>query len=309
MNNWQLETPVAFIIFNRPDNTERVFAEIAKAKPPKLLVIADGPRSDRLGEAEKCLAVREIIDRVDWECEVLKNYSEANLGCKQRVSSGIDWVFDQVEEAIVLEDDCLPDPTFFRFCQEMLARYRNDDRIGMISGDNFQFNRKRGDASYYFSRYNHIWGWASWRRAWFYYDLHATIWPVIRDGNYFRGLVSDSNEYKYWLKAFDSVYENAIDTWDYQWTLSLWAQGMLTVIPNVNLISNIGFGSEATHTRGGSIFSTMKLENMRFPITHPQIFLRNYEADAFTASKMFTSSIWVKVINKIYATIKMIFKK
>ena len=151
-------TPVAFIIFNRPDTTKRVFAEIAKARPPKLLVIADGPRADHPADVEKCAAVRAIIDGVDWDCEVLKNYSDVNLGCKRRVSSGLDWVFDTVEEAIILEDDCLPHPTFFRFCEEMLEKYRDDKRIAMISGDNLQFGRKRTGYSYYFSRYPHIWG-------------------------------------------------------------------------------------------------------------------------------------------------------
>src|SRR5512139_3287315 len=176
MSDWQLKTPVAFIIFNRPDTAERVFAEIAKARPPKLLVVADGPRANRSGEAEKCAATRAIIDRVDWDCEVLTNFSDTNLGCKNRVSSGIDWVFEQVPEAIILEDDCLPHPTFFRFCEELLERYRDDERIGMISGDNFQLGQKRTDASYYFSRYNHIWGWASWRRAWRHYDREASAW-------------------------------------------------------------------------------------------------------------------------------------
>lgn len=304
MMTWQLQTPVAFIIFNRPDNTERVFKEIAKAKPPKLLVIADGPRAGRVGEAEKCAATRNIIDRVDWDCEVLTNYSAVNLGCKNRVSSGIDWVFKQVEEAIILEDDCLPDPTFFRFCQEMLAHYRHDSRIGMISGDNFQFGRERGDASYYFSRYGHIWGWASWRRAWACYDRDAAAWPDIREGNYLKGLVYGKSEYKHWFRAFQSVHDGDIDTWDYQWTLSLWANGMLTVLPSVNLMSNIGFQPDATHTRGESIYSNLTTFPMKFPLRHPRVFLPNHEADCFTASRMFTSSLGVKLLNKIIATVR-----
>lgn len=161
MYDFQLKTPVAFLIFNRPDTTRRVFAEIAKARPPKLLVVADGPRADHPDDVEKCAAVRAIIDGIDWDCKVLTNYSDINLGCKRRVSSGLDWVFDTVEEAIILEDDCLPHPAFFRFCEEMLNKYRDDKRIAMISGDNFQFGRKRTEYSYYFSRYPHIWGWAS----------------------------------------------------------------------------------------------------------------------------------------------------
>lgn len=138
-NNWQLKTPVAFIVFKRPDTTEKVFEVIRKAKPPKLLVIADGPRAYRPGEAENCAATRAIIERVDWECEVLKNYSDINLGCKQRVSSGLNWLFDLVEEAIILEDDCLPHLSFFRFCQELLTYYRDEQQITSISGQNAQF--------------------------------------------------------------------------------------------------------------------------------------------------------------------------
>jgi hypothetical protein len=155
--DFQLKTPVAFLVFNRPESTIKVFEEIRRARPPRLLVAADGTRADRPGEAEKCAAVRAIIDTVDWPCEVLKNYSDVNLGCKVRVSSGLDWVFEQVEEAIILEDDCLPHPTFFRFCEELLERYRYDERVGIISGDNFLFGVRRTQDSYYFSRYAHIW--------------------------------------------------------------------------------------------------------------------------------------------------------
>lgn len=303
MTQFKLETPVVLIIFNRPDTTARVFAEIAKAKPPKLLVIADGPRKDRAGEEEKCVAARAIINQVDWPCEVLINYSDVNLGCKIRVSSGLDWVFEQVEEAIILEDDCLPDPTFFRFCQEMLQHYRYDKRIGMISGDNFQFGIKRGDASYYFSRYSHIWGWASWRRAWNFYDKNLTAWPKLDASGLLNGLVSTPKELKYWSRAFQGVYENQIDTWDYQWTMALWLQGMLTVLPNVNLISNIGFGQGATHTFGNSIYANMKTSNLDFPLKHPDYVFVDMHADLLTAKEMFTTSLLTKLIRKLKAVL------
>jgi hypothetical protein len=309
MANWQLQTPVAFIIFNRAGHTERVFREIAKARPPKLLVVADGPRASRLGEAEKCAATRAIIQRVDWDCEVLTNFADVNLGCKQRVSSGIDWIFEQVEEAIILEDDCLPDPTFFRFCEEMLERYRHDSRVGMISGDNFQFDNTPVDTSYYFSRYSHIWGWATWRRAWSHYDKDADTWREIRDGSYLKGLTLATDDYRHWLKAFQSVYDGNIDTWDYQWTLSLWGQGMLTVLPSVNLISNLGFDSDATHTRGDSIYANLRTTSMEFPLRHPRVFLPNHAADSFTASSMFTSSLRVRLFNKMIAKLRRVISK
>lgn len=300
MSDWQLRTPVAFIIFNRPDTTERVFAEITNARPPKLLVVADGPRANRPGEAKKCAAARDIIKRVDWDCEVLTNFSDVNLGCRKRVSSGIDWVFEQVPEAIILEDDCLPHPTFFRFCEELLERYRDDERIGLISGDNFQFGRKRGEASYYFSRYNHIWGWASWRRAWRYYDQRASLWPVFRDGGWLDVVVSSTRERRHWTQAFSAVFENRMDTWDYQWTLALWAQGMVSVLPNVNLISNIGFGADATHTHGETAFANMQVEAMEFPLRHPQIVLPDREADAFMAERVFSPSLSQRVLQRVF---------
>lgn len=300
MSNYQLKTPVVFIIFNRPETTRRVFAEMAKARPPKLLVIADGPRSDHPDEAEKCAVVRAIIDGVNWDCEVLKNYSDVNLGCKRRVSSGLDWVFDTVEEAIILEDDCLPHPTFFRFCEEMLEKYRDDERIAMISGDNFQFGRKRRGYGYYFSRYPHIWGWASWRRAWDNYDVDMKLWPKIRDGGWLEDLLGDRKSVWYWKYKFENVYQGKIDTWDYQWTFACWIQSALTVIPNVNLVSNIGFGIKAVHTQDKDKFAQMEIESMSFPISHPDYILRDSKADFFVENKMFSGfkSLMLRVINR-----------
>lgn len=305
MHDFKLQTPVAFIIFNRPDKTERVFAEIAKAKPPKLLVIADGPRANRIGEAEKCDATRAIIKRIDWPCEVLTNFSDVNLGCKNRVASGIDWVFEQVEEAIILEDDCLPHPTFFRFCEELLSYYRDDERIGMISGDNFQFGEQRTEASYYFSRYSHIWGWATWRRAWKHYDREANNWPAIKSTGWLKVLISSIKERKYWNNIFQEVYDGKIDTWDYQWVLTVWSQGMISIMPNVNLISNIGFGNDATHTHGISIYADLNTEAMQFPLRHPKVLLPHPEADALTGSGMFTTpSLLRRILQKMRSILR-----
>lgn len=282
MSERPLRAPVAFIIFNRPEVTARVFARIAKAKPTKLLVIADGPRSGRDGEVERCKATRAIIERVDWKCEVLTNFSDVNLGCKNRVSSGLDWVFEQVSEAIILEDDCLPHPTFFRFCEELLEQYRDDERIGMISGDNFQFGKSRTKASYYFSRYNHIWGWASWKRAWQKYDRDLNLWPDTRNNNQFCTQFDNRTERKFWSNIFDKTHRGKIDTWDYQWTHALWLNQMLTVLPDVNLVSNIGFGADATHTTKNSPIATMTAEPINFPLVHPEVISANAGADRFT---------------------------
>lgn len=273
MPEFELKTPVAFIIFNRPDTTEKVFSEIARARPPKLLVVGDGPRANREGEAEKVAAARAIIKRVDWPCEVLTNYSDANLGCKVRVSSGLDWVFEQVPEAIILEDDCLPHPTFFRFCEEMLDRYRDDQRIGMISGDNFQFGYTINDDSYYFSSINHIWGWASWRSRWQHdYDVRMASWPKVRGEGRVTDWTADKSERDSLTDIFDRVHQGDIDTWDYQWNFSSRLNGRMSIMPNVNLISNIGFGVEATHTTGKSEFSNIPAVPIKFPLKHPTMF-------------------------------------
>jgi hypothetical protein len=282
-------TPVAFIIFNRPDTTEKVFQAIRQAQPKKLLVIADGPRADRPGEAEKCAATRAIIDRVDWECEVLTNYSDVNLGCKLRVSSGIDWVFSEVEEAIILEDDCLPHHSFFEYCQELLERYRYDERVSAIGGNNFQDGQQRGTSSYYFSNYNHIWGWASWRRAWKNYDHNLTNWPAFRDGKYLEAILDSSLEIEYWQNIFQEFHSTGEpNTWDYAWTFTCWINRGLTVLPNVNLVSNIGFRSDATHTCGNSRFANMIAQDIG-KLQHPVFISRERNADMYTFDEVFRS--------------------
>lgn len=304
MSNYQLKTPVAFIIFNRPETTRRVFAEIAKARPPKLLIIADGPRADHPDDAEKCAAVRAIIDAVDWDCKVLTNYSDVNLGCKRRVSSGLNWVFDTVEEAIILEDDCLPHPTFFRFCEELLEKYRDDKRIAMISGDNFQFGRKRTEYSYYFSRYPHIWGWASWRRAWENYDVDLKLWPEIRDGVWLEDLLGAKKSVWYWKNRFENAYQGNIDSWDYQWTFSCWTQNALTVLPNVNLVSNIGFDMKAVHTKVKNKLAEIETEPMMFPISNPDYILCDSKADFFVENEMFSGKLMSRVIHRVINKLK-----
>jgi hypothetical protein len=264
-----LSTPVAFIIFNRPDVTARVFAEIAKARPPKLLVIADGPRADRAGEAALCAQTRAIIEQVDWPCEVLTQYSDRNLGCRRRVSSGLNWVFEMVEEAIILEDDCLPDQSFFRFCEELLTRYRDDLRVMQISGDNFHFGQGDQRYSYYFSRRSHIWGWASWRRAWNHYDVRMSQWPQFRDGAWLAQLLGGEQAVRRWRRNFDAVYEGRVDTWDYQWTFAIWSHDGLVIQPTRNLVSNIGFGPRATHTKLRGQLANMVTESLDFPLRHP----------------------------------------
>lgn len=296
--------PIVFIIFNRPDTTQKVFDRIREVKPSQLFVIADGARKNKAGEAEKCQQVRQIIDTIDWECELFTNYSAINLGCQKRVSTGIDWVFQQVEEAIILEDDCLPDLSFFPFCEELLNQYRHDTRIMAISGDNFQFGRKRTSDSYYFSRYNHCWGWATWRRAWQYYDVKMTQWEKVRAENWLNDILNDPWATRYWTHKFQQVYEGKIDTWDYQWTLTCWLQSGLTILPNVNLVSNIGFDRGGTHHQTSySPYANLKTEEIAFPLKHPSFIIRNTKSDYFTQKTMF--GLLPRIYRKIRGSLKV----
>jgi hypothetical protein len=290
MSEFKLNTPVALLIFNRPDTTERVFNAIAEARPPKLLVVADGPRPQRDGEAELCAQTRAIINRVDWDCDVITEFADSNMGCKRRVASGIDWIFEQVEEAIILEDDCLPDPSFFRYCEEMLTRYRDNERVGMVSGGNLQFGWQRGSGSYYFSKYTHIWGWASWRRAWKHYDRDLTLWPAFRDQGLLTQFFETPGEQEYWRNSFQWVHEGSLDTWDVSWTFTAITHGMLQVVPNVNLISNIGFGANATHTHVVGVHANMPTQPIEFPLVHPMFVLADIEADRYIAQDQLAPS-------------------
>lgn len=308
MSDRQLKTPVAFIIFKRPEETTRVFAEIRKVKPPKLLVVADGPRADKPGEDKLCAAARAVIDRVDWECEVLHNYAESNLGCRDRVSSGLNWVFEQVEEAIIIEDDCLPHNSFFYFAQELLERYRHDERIMSISGQNVQFGKQRTDYSYYFSRYTHCWSWASWRRAWQHYDLDMKLWPEIRDGNFLMDVLGDAHAAKSWTKTCQLCYEKNLDTWDYQWTFASFIQNGLNILANVNLAANIGHGAGGTHTDDpSSPYNNMPVEPIAFPLKHPPFVIRDAQADRFTQSSLYDYN--PKLVKKVHRKLKQILKR
>jgi hypothetical protein len=271
---------VAFIIFNRPQYASRVFEAIRKARPPLLLVIADGPREGHREDREGCRLSRALIDRVDWDCEVRKNYSEINLGCGRRVASGISWVFDQVEEAIILEDDCVPDITFFQFCEELLERYRTDQRIGQIGGVNYQSARGGMKHSYYFSRHPYIWGWASWRRAWEGYDFNMELWPLLRERGWLAHLFEDKGTVRYYTFNFDKTHQRIIDTWDYQWFFHCWVNNRLSILPELNLVSNIGYDYVyATHTRMKSRLANVPVEPISFPLVHPPFVMRDLVAD------------------------------
>ncbi len=294
---WQMKTPVALLIFNRPDTTESVLQAIRNVKPPELLVIADGPRPGRPEETERCAAARAVIDRIDWNCKVHRNFADKNLGLRTRVYSGLDWVFQTVEEAIILEDDCVPHPSFFRFCEELLERYRNDKQVMLISGDNAH-GFKTAEHSYYFSRYALIWGWATWRRAWQLYDNKMSLWPKLRDSNWLASILSNPHEIRYWSSLFQSNYEG-FNSWARAWIFSCWVHKGLGIIPATNLISNIGFGSEATHTKFKDGRAEASVEAMNFPLQHPLSVIRDSRADDFIEKVIFSGMLQSKAPNTL----------
>jgi hypothetical protein len=307
MSTFTLTTPVALLVFNRPETTARVFSAIREARPAQLLVVADGPRSNRPDDLIKCAEVSRIVDQVDWPCTVLKNYADVNLGCRMRVSSGLDWVFSQVEEAIILEDDCLPHPFFFEFCERLLVYYKTDTRIMHIGGSNYQSGKKRGEGSYYFSRLNHIWGWATWRRAWKFYDVGMGTFPSFLSTNQIANVFTELEVQAYWINSFLSIYRNKLDTWDYQWTYAMWCQDGLAILPNVNMIANIGFHSEATHTKdSSSLFANMPTFSMDL-IEHPSCVLPDIEADKYSYNLLFKPGPLKSAFNKIFKYVVELF--
>jgi hypothetical protein len=308
-----MKTPVALIIFNRPDRTERVFAAIRQAQPSKLFVVADGPRPTREDDKEKCVAARAIIDRVDWDCEVLKNYAPENLGCGKRVSTGINWVFEHVEESIILEDDCLPHPTFFQYCEDLLERYRHDLRVMHISGNNFYSGKYSRPDSYIFSRYAHMWGWATWRRAWQYYDFEMKLWPQLKQQSSLQDIFCDPHTIMTWTRILQDVADGKLDTWDFQWIMTCLFQNGLAVLPNVNLVSNIGFGADATHTFSAESTAvdglqlSLATEPMTFPLKSPDVMLPDSQIDRFMQDALY--DYFPKLPKRVRLKLKQILAK
>lgn len=280
-----IRSPLLFLVFNRPDTTERVFEAIRKARPTRLYVAADGPRASRPTESERCDTVRRIATAVDWPCEVQTLFRAENLGCKRAVSSGITWFFEHEPEGIILEDDCVPDPSFFSYCDELLERYRADPRVMCVSGDNFVSSVWKPTETYYFSKFVHIWGWASWRRAWDLYDVDIRNWQAQDKAALLeRWMPGERSAQALWRACFDGVASGQIDTWDYQWVYTCWQHGGLSAMPAVNLISNIGFGPGATHTVSPeSKLARLPVEPLPAPYLHPALVQPSSFADAWTS--------------------------
>ena len=289
-----MKSAVLFLVFNRPETTQEAFQAIRAAQPARLYVSADGPRAGRPSEVEQCTSVRAIACAVDWPCEVHTLFQEVNLGCKAGVVAGIDWFFTHEDEGIILEDDVLPDPSFFLFCDELLEYYREDTRVSAISGCNLISEHFSAESSYFFSRYCHVWGWATWRRAWDHYDVAMSEWPAWRSRVGLGQTFSSRSTEEFWRRLFDDTFDGNIDTWDFQWLFACWRRDTVCAVPTHTLTHNLGFGAEATHTTGAmpSYVRAAQTRSMRFPLTHPGSVERCAPADLQIDRVVFGSSAY-----------------
>jgi hypothetical protein len=275
--------PVLLTVFNRPDETRQVLARLKQVRPEKIFIAADGPRAGRSEDELLCEEVRRLVtEEIDWPATILTDFAPSNLGLRHRMASAITWALQHEDRVIVLEDDCVPDPTFFRFCTELLERFKDDARVGVITGDNFQSEGFECGASYYFSRYPHCWGWATWRRAWDLYDVTMAEWLQVRQTDWLQTMYQHPLEALYWRQIFDKTYIKEINTWDYQWTYICWRFNMLTVTPALNLVTNVGTQRSATNTKHvDKAKHHLKCYSMEFPLNHPHTILRKSFADDF----------------------------
>ncbi|GAB3931392.1 hypothetical protein [Larkinella terrae] len=310
-----LDIPVLFILFNRPRHARQVLDQIRLAQPQQLYVAIDGPRPDRPADSEQVAQCIALLEEIDWPCEVHRLIQPRNLGCKRGVSTAIDWFFGQVEMGIILEDDCLPDPTFFSFCRENLLYHQHNPGVMHITGVNFQHGQWHGDGSYFYSKICHVWGWAGWSRAWQKYDVNMTTYPEFRQLNLIKSLFTDPKVQQYWNEAFDGVFSGQIDTWDYQWCYAIWINYGLCICPNQNLISNIGFDENATHTKKDTELTANRPLQPLTEIVHPRFFIENRQATEYSLNKFFRKVTGIKermenITNKTgLKTMKSTFKK
>jgi hypothetical protein len=291
-------TPILFLIFNRIDSTIAVFEKIRSIKPKQLFIAADGPRTCNVGEEEKCNEVRRyVLSNIDWDCEVKTLFREDNFGCGKAVSSAISWFFNSVDEGIILEDDCLPSYSFFTYCNQLLEKYRDENNIFMISGNNFQKKAKIPD-SYYFSSYAHIWGWATWKRSW---DKYSFTLNGISETEFrlcLKRYFITKLEIDYWVNLFYTMKNNPIDTWDYQLLFAQWINNGLTILPNSNLVTNIGFNENATHTKS-HVIGVSELKSFEInDLKHNDNVTIDRKADLYTFRRIFSDrkiNTWNKV--------------
>jgi len=305
-------TPVALIIFNRAETTRQVLNVLRKVQPKQLFVIADGPRADKPDDQRLCMAAREVVNEIDWPCNVSRHFHDKNLGCGHNPATGLDWVFEHVDNCIILEDDCIPDISFFTYCQELLEKYKDNPRIMMISGNNHLLGKKNITDSYFFSINTQTHGWATWKRAWEKYDFNMNDWPKVRSLDWLTNYLGSKKHAKGWLKTFDTVYDEANNNpkcsyWDFQWTYICWKNNALNIIPCSNLVTNTGYGENATHqTPLDHPLANLPLQEMKFPLKHPDEMVQDYCADSVLQTTVYGfSSVFKRVYLKFLRVINM----
>ena len=295
-----LNTPILFIIFNRPKQTKILFEAIRQIQPKYLFVAADGARENNTNDEINSTECREIVKTIDWDCEVQYLFREKNLGCKLAVSGAINWFFENVEQGIILEDDCLPNTSFFSFCEELLLKYKNNQQVMHIGGTNFQARKMQAADSYYFSKIVHVWGWATWKRAWQLYDIEMNNFSPTLLQQWFQQYQFPQTSFSYWLEAFTKSKNNLINTWDYQWTYNVWKNNGICITPTVNLVSNIGFDDNATHTSTqANQYASLPVFEIRV-LHHPNSIAINFEADNFIFNSWYRKrNIRERIIKRI----------
>ena len=305
---YQTQSAILFVIFNRPDTTSRVFAQIRAAKPKRLYIAADGPRQDFPDDVLLCEQAKAVVSTIDWDCKLKTLFKTENSGCKEGVSSAAAWFFSHEDEGIILEDDCLPANSFFKFCDTLLEKYRYDTRIRHITGCNLQRGRKWGDSTYYFSNMTHVWGWASWKRVWNDYDKHLSKYDNAEVRKQLRNIFEDHLVVECWANIFDEVKAGKINAWGYQLDFANFFNNGLTIIPNDNLISNIGFGTNAVNTIDlNSIYANLPVTEID-EITDPVYFLPQKQADVFVINHNFNIAEIRRKQNLLSNKVKKWFK-
>ncbi|CAG4999702.1 hypothetical protein DYBT9275_02283 [Dyadobacter sp. CECT 9275] len=302
------DTPILFIVFNRIEETKIVFERIRRCKPINFFIAADGHRIDRDGERELCEAVRNwILSNIDWECTVKTMFNDQNLGCGRGPSQAISWFFTHVSEGIIIEDDCAPNDSFFVFCSDMLKRYRLDDRVSAISGNNFQPLQPMDiRENYYFSVFPSSWGWATWRRAWLGFDFGIGNWNDLNRRTILGFLFNELPYQVWWKNQFEWMYYNQPqDMWDFQFHFLSMSRRQLAIIPTVNLVSNIGHGSNGTHFRDDtSLLANIPTVEIEFPLEHPDLMRRNYKADVYVQRLLFGEVEQVGILRRLKRFVK-----
>jgi len=310
MTNYQLPpcAPVLLLVFNRPEVTAEVFAAIRTAQPSRLYVAADGPRPDRAGEAESVARTRKIATAVDWPCKLQTLFREDNLGCKAAVSGAITWFFEKEERGIILEDDCLPSQSFFHFCSELLDFYNDETRVLHINGTNPLNSAQAISNTYFFSRFESVWGWATWRRAWAKYDGELRSWPQLRRDHYLNEILPKHSANAY-SNIFDRAYRNEIDSWGYPWAYAKMINGY-TVVPSVNLIENIGFGEDATHTKdANNSIANLRYGKFEFPILHQENIALDHRKEREWDNTMFRPKVLRKLVGALVRRMRLKLQK